>query len=128
MVLALDSASPSNATGTFGWSVNGSAENSLWYFRGYLRTDQYLSELHDKSLHWKYVGRPTGFGEEERKELRIRFDALTFTVLNNVLMSRVAADGSAGPGGLSAREPNDWTIYLPCFSKFSPDTIADCWC
>ncbi|KAK0649217.1 hypothetical protein B0T16DRAFT_127146 [Cercophora newfieldiana] len=84
MVLALDNPGSSNSTGTFGWSVNGSAENSLWYFRGYQRTDYVISEMHDRFLkNYKYTDQNFVLDEGRGPERNIRFDESTYTVRNN---------------------------------------------
>ena len=79
MVLGLGTTEPSsNTTGTFGWKVNGTAENSLWYYRGYRRTDYFVSMYHERVPH---EDRRSVFGQDEIGE--IEFDASTYTVQNN---------------------------------------------
>jgi hypothetical protein len=81
MVLGLDTNDSSNSTGTFGWFVNGTAENSLWYFRGYRRTDVSVYEMSTPQGRW--MRQYSFFGQDERNEGAIEFDPSTYTVRNS---------------------------------------------
>ncbi|KAK4445901.1 hypothetical protein QBC34DRAFT_412431 [Podospora aff. communis PSN243] len=81
MVLELANSDNSNTTGSFGWSVNGTAENSLWYFRGYHRTDYSVYQSTTPQGYW--IRRTSFFGRDERNENAIDFDPSTYTVRNN---------------------------------------------
>jgi hypothetical protein len=76
MVLELDTSNP-NVTGTFGWIVNGTAENSLWYRRTYQRTDSFINAV---------AGLPEDFTADESfgsdSDGAIAFEAQTYSVRN----------------------------------------------
>ncbi|KAK0611889.1 hypothetical protein B0T14DRAFT_531224 [Immersiella caudata] len=82
MVLRLDTSDSSNSIGTYGWSVNGTAENSLWYFRGYQRTDYWIYQSLTPQGAWQR--KSSRFGRDEARETNgdIEFDASAYTVQN----------------------------------------------
>ena len=80
MVLGLDpNDANNNNTGSFGWTFNNTAENSLWYFAEYYRTDLWVGYLN--AGRWFAKDLEQGFGQDMKGN--IKFDLSTSTVHNN---------------------------------------------